>query len=101
MTNIDISYITSFLDSLDVISRAKTLRMVRILSEFGHELHMPHSKSIGRGLYELRVRGNPQIRIFYAFSKSNIVLLHGFIKKSQKIPQKELQRAKKIMKIGL
>jgi phage-related protein len=43
----------------------------------------------------LRIRGIHEVRILYAFHKSIIVLLHGFIKKSSKIPKKELQIAKR------
>jgi len=51
----------------------------------------PHSKSLGGGLFELRVKSS---RIFYCFRPGGvIVLLHGFSKKSQKTPQRELDTA--------
>src|SRR6266576_6270205 len=49
----------------------------------------------GRGLFELRVKAS---RIFYCFKPGGvIVLLHGFIKKSQKTPRREMEIAQKRM----
>lgn len=50
------------------------------------------------GLYEIRVEYNSNIyRIFCCFDEGNlIVLFHGFQKKSQKTPQKEIEKALKI-----
>jgi len=38
----------------------------------------------------LRIRGQQEIRLIYVFGSNRAIILHGFIKKSQKIPQKEL-----------
>lgn len=48
-----------------------------------------------QGLWELRVRfSSDHVRIFYIlFSRDTFVLLHGFRKKSNKTPPKELERA--------
>ncbi|MBU0999109.1 type II toxin-antitoxin system RelE/ParE family toxin [Patescibacteria group bacterium] len=43
--------------------------------------------------YRLRIVSNFSIRIFYTFQDDTIWVLHAFIKKSQKIPQKELEVA--------
>ena len=56
---------------------------------------MPHSKKITGDLFELRIRGRQEIRILYTFYRSQIILLHGFIKKTPKIPPKELKIAAK------
>lgn len=60
----------------------------------------PLSKSLGDGLYEIRVRSKNDIaRIIYAFAKGQqIILLHGFVKKTQKTPLKELVIAKQRLK---
>jgi len=58
-----------------------------------NKLTMPHSKQMPGNLFELRMRGHQEVRIFYCFHKGTICLLHGFIKKSQKTPGKELRRA--------
>lgn len=54
---------------------------------------MPHVKILGGGLYELRIRGKEELRIFYSFEGRTIYLLHGLKKQTQKAPQKELDTA--------
>jgi len=56
----------------------------------------PLSKNVGKGLWEARIQsGNNILRIIYTFAGGRkIVLLHGFIKKNQKTPKKELTIAK-------
>lgn len=87
------SSIESFIGSLEKRTIAKVLHTINLLEEFGRKLGMPHSKRVQDNLFELRVRGAQEIRIFYCFYKSYVVLLHGFIKKSQRIPKKEIRVA--------
>ncbi len=82
-----------FIKSLEKSTIAKVLRIIDLLEMFGHYLGMPHAKKISDQIFELRVRGKQEVRIFYTFYKNKIVLLHGFIKKSAKIPQKEINNA--------
>jgi len=56
---------------------------------------MPYSKPLGFKLYELRTTGKVNIRIFYSFRDSKVILLHAFIKKTQKTPRTEINLAKK------
>ena len=79
-----------FIGKLEAPTIAKILRTIDLLERFGQHLGMPHSKKIGHKLFELRVRGKQEVRLIYAFHKNSAVVLHGFIKKSQKIPQKEI-----------
>ena len=84
-----------FVKTLDPISYAKTLRQINLLETYGTDLGMPHAKPLGGGLIELRIRGKREVRIFYVFAKGrNIYLLHGFIKKTQQTPKKELDIAR-------
>lgn len=65
--------------------------------QFGWPLGMPLVKNVGNSIWEARSH-LPQgkiSRIFFVIYNDTIVLLHGFIKKAQKIPQKELHLAKK------
>ncbi|MEK7203627.1 MAG: type II toxin-antitoxin system RelE/ParE family toxin [Patescibacteria group bacterium] len=87
------SSIEKFIKSLEKQTIAKVLRTIDLLEEFGPKLGMPHTRRVKDNLFELRVRGKQEVRIFYTFHKSYIVLLHGFIKKSQKIPKKEIRIA--------
>ena len=66
----------------------------------GPTLGMPHSRALGEGLFELRVKAaEGSARVFYCtLIGEKIVILHHFIKKSQKIPLKEIQLARTRMK---
>ena len=79
-------------------ARAKIVHHVRLLKQYGNRLGMPHAKMLGGGLYELRIRGKEELRIFYCFSKKTIYLLHAFKKQTQETPQKELDIARQRMK---
>jgi len=83
----------NFIESLEKPTIAKVLRTVDLLERFGSRLGLPHSRIISARLYELRIRGAQEVRIFYTFHKSQIFLLRGFIKKSEKTPKKEIQAA--------
>lgn len=72
---------------------------INLLKEFGPRLGMPYVKPVGNGLFELRVRGKQEVRILYAYVRGDtIYLLHGFVKKTQTIPRKELNIALKRQK---
>ena len=88
-----------FIASLEKQSIAKVLRTIDLLEHFGHRLSMPHSKKIIESLFELRIRGNQEVRIFYTFKRGSAILLHGFIKKSQKTPKKEIKTAMKKLRL--
>jgi len=79
---------------------AKYLHLTDLMLEFGSDLGLPHTKAMGDGLFELRVKGKEGIaRVFYCtVIDQRIVMLHVFIKKSQKTPKKELDTAQKRMK---
>lgn len=87
--------IEGFVAGLDKSTIAKTLRTLDLLEQFGNKLGMPHSRKIEIGLFELRIRGKTEVRIIYCFYKHSIVLLYGFVKKSQKIPHRVIELAKK------
>ena len=79
---------------------ADFLRLAGLLEEFGLDLRMPHSRAMGSGLFELRCRGAEGIgRAFYCTIQGrNIVILHGFVKKTQETPASELRIARKRLK---
>ena len=84
-----------FLNSLEPKLRAKANRDIAALRDQAYMLWEPHSKSMGRGLFELRIRqGGDIVRAFYFFfCGSKIVVTNGYVKKSQKTPRKEIERA--------
>ncbi len=89
--------VREFLDSLEPRMRAKALYGLSLLEEYGNALREPYSKSVGGGLFELRVKFSGDIsRIFYFFMVGNkIILTNGFIKKSVKTPKGELELARR------
>ena len=68
-----------------------------VLVVSGNEISLPHSKSLGRGLFELRGLGTG-VRIFYAFSRQSAVVLHIVIKKQDRISKRDLELARKRQK---
>ncbi len=88
-----------FIRSLEKQTIAKVLRTTDLLEEFGYKLGSPHIKKISDNLFELRVQGKQEIRIFYIFSKNQIILLHGFVKKSQKTPKREIEIAQRKLQL--
>lgn len=82
--------LNEFIDSLDAQMKAKIIRNMRMLAEFNIQLREPLVKSIGNGLFELRNQtGGDITRIFYFFFIGNkIILTNGFVKKTQKTPQR-------------
>ena len=61
----------------------------------GPNLGEPHTKAFGDGLFELRLKGAEGIaRVFFCtLVGRRIVMLHSFIKKTNKTPQRELETA--------
>ena len=61
---------------------------------------MPHTRAMRGGLFELRIKAAEGIaRVFYfTVVDRRIVVLHQFVKKSDKAPRKELETARRRMK---
>ena len=74
--------------------------LIELLIEFGPNIEMPHSKAMGKGLFELRPKGREGIgRAFYCFLVGRrIIILHAFIKKTPATPEPELKIARKRIK---
>jgi len=71
-------------------------RMLELLREFGPELRMPHSRALGEGLFELRVRGREGIgRAFHCFLPGQrVVILHALVKSTRTTPARDLRIAR-------
>lgn len=91
--------VAAFLDSLPRKHRAKAIWEIELLSIQGTSLTQPYVKHINGDLWELRIKFASDIsRIFYFIPmKDKIVLLHGFIKKTNKTPPGEIDIARKRM----
>lgn len=83
--------ISIFLKSLPAKTQARFVFLAKELTSRGPILGMPYSKKIANHLYELRIKGSDQVRLLYSYRHSMIYLLHGFKKKTEKIPIKELK----------
>lgn len=64
-------------------------------AQFGWPLGMPLVRKLDRDLWEVRIRLPDGIaRVLFTAGKGRMILLHGFIKKSQKTPPQEMALAK-------
>ena len=79
--------------------RAYYARITERMILFGPNLGMPFTRSMGDGLFEIRARGKEGIgrAFFCTIVNRRIVILHVYIKKSQKTPLRELRTARKRM----
>jgi phage-related protein len=86
-----------FLSSIPKKDAAKIYKEIDMLQEFGLSLGMPYIKKLtdANGLWELRIKQSTNnYRVFYFTVKnSKIIMLNGFLKKTQKTPKKELDKA--------
>jgi phage-related protein len=76
------------------------LRYSDRMEVYGPDLGMPHTRAMGDGLFELRLKADEGIaRVFYCTMVGRkIVILHEFIKKSGKTHPRELTIARRRMK---
>ena len=79
---------------------ARFLRYADRMELYGPDLGMPHTRAMGEGLFELRLKSAEGIaRVFYCtIIGKRIVMLHQFIKKKDKTPPKELAIARRRLK---
>ena len=79
---------------------ARFLRYAERMEVYGPDLGMPHTRAMGKGLFELRLKAEEGIaRMLYCTKiGQQIVILHQFVKKTEKTPRKELNIARKRMK---
>jgi len=75
---------------------ARFIRYAEKMERYGPDLGMPHTKAMGDGLFELRLKATEGIsRVFYCtLVGQRVVMLHHFIKKTDKTPAKELKVAR-------
>ena len=91
--------VKDFVEQLGKRSRAKIWRYVELLQQKGPSLIRPYTDHVYNKIRELRILVNEgNIRIFYCFmGKGNIILLHAFNKKTDKLPMREILKAKRNM----
>ncbi len=86
-----------FILSQDVKMRAKLFMALELLEMKGPNLREPYSKPLGDGIFEVRARQGSDIsRVLYFFViGKKIILTNGFVKKTQKTPAREIEKAKR------
>lgn len=92
-------YFRAFFDAQRSKIQDKIMWTLKLIEEFQHVTSGYLKYMVGtNGLYEIRIHyGSDIFRIFCFFDKGNlIVLMNGFQKKTQKTPQKEIEKAIKI-----
>ena len=79
---------------------ARYIVLTRRMVALGPNIGEPHTKAFGDGLFELRLKGAEGIaRVFFCtLVGKRIVMLHSFIKKSERTPKRELEVAETRMK---
>lgn len=88
-----------FIDTLSNEARVKVFRIIKLLRDYGVLLKEPYTKQIRGKIRELRIRdSHGAIRILYfTYTGKRFILLHGFIKKTDKTPLREIEIAEKRM----
>ena len=88
-----------FFNSLSLSARAKVVKLIDLSSEYGVLLKEPYTKQIRGKIRELRIKDSQgAVRILYfTFTGKRFILLHGFIKKTDKTPEREIEIAEKRM----
>lgn len=86
-----------FIKSLDAKMIAKILKIIELLEVNGPSLRLPYTEHLGDGIFEIRAKqGSDITRVLYFFViGKKIVLTNGFVKKTQKTPKKEIEKAKR------
>lgn len=86
-----------FILAQDKKMQAKLFLSLSLLEIKGPELREPYSKPLGDGIFEVRAKQGSDIsRVLYFFVVgSKVILTNGFIKKTQKTPPREIDRAKR------
>jgi phage-related protein len=85
--------------NLPITLQSKYAHYTKLIMEYGTNLGMPHTKAMGSGLFELRLKGAEGIaRVFYCtVIDRKVVMLHSFVKKTDKTPKQDLNLAIKRM----
>ena len=84
-----------FVANLSENQRTKVQRTLTLAEKYGLNMIQPYVKKlVGTPLWEIRILGKDNIRVVYVTKSGNaIMVLHAFIKKKQKTPQREINTA--------
>ena len=76
---------------------ARYIHVSDLMLKFGPNLGMPHTRAMGEKLFEMRLKSKEGISLIFYCTKieKRIIMLHFFIKKTQKTPIREIEIARK------
>lgn len=76
--------------------QARMIKLLELMEKHGANLGPPHTESMGDSLFEIRAKAQEGIGrgLFCYLKDQRIIVLHAFVKKSQKTPKRELDLAK-------
>jgi len=93
--------VKEFIDSLSPESKAKYIFIADLLEEYGIGVKEPYVKHLAgtKKLFEIRIKDKSNIHriLYFTFTGRRFVLLHGFTKKTEKTPIREIEIAVKRM----
>lgn len=86
-----------FILAQDHKMQAKIFSTLTYLEAMGPNLREPYSKPLGDGIFEIRAKlGSDITRVLYFFVVGQkVILTNGFVKKTQRTPPGEIDRAKR------
>lgn len=87
--------VEKFILSLNNSLKQKISRYIATLQKHGYKASMPLTRKMSNNLFELRIAGNVQVRIFYTIVKGEAWLVHAFVKTTQRTPKQHLALATK------
>ena len=90
--------VDGFLGSLPAKVKGKLEKWIEQLELYGPSLPRPFADTLRGKIRELRLRFGPShYRFLYFFLGKKIIMTHGFVKKSDKVPEEEIVRAIRMM----
>lgn len=86
-----------FIEALSNEAKVRVFRIIKLLKEYGVLIKEPYTRQVRGKIRELRIKDNQgAIRILYlTYTGKRFILLHGFVKKTDKTPVNEIEIAEK------
>ncbi len=96
-----VSAVDAEIEDLPIALRARLVRLLEVVENVGvNALRAPHVRHLEGKLWELRVKAREGMArgIYVTVTGRRIVVLHVFVKKSRKTPQRALETARERMR---
>ena len=92
--------VEEYLSALSPLDKEFMLKWIQHLQDVGNEIRRPYGDYLRDKIYELRIEltNNNTITLYFFCYENYIVLTHTFNKKTNKVPDKEINKALKYKK---